>query len=193
MKCPKCGANNIDNYKFCRKCGAPNENNNPIKNNLNLVKNKKTFSRLLSHKKGLLLIGIILIILAISIFSFSSNDFYEGSGIAPGNEKIMNIEEFTDREGSDGVLYGVSFVLTNAPKETTTYYAKATWYDKDGNIVLTESDSLKYNTVYEDDTTDIYLSASTSKNITIDKCLIEITDNKGESIDSVEYKWLNIE
>lgn len=199
MKCPKCGCENDSGYAFCKECGEPLEvkntktsSENKLSDNIQENTNtndlgdkfsKKEFSK----KKGLLLgVGIIIIVALIAI---GINSLGLG-GIEPGNEALINVHQSQSNNSDGTISYYLDAVLTNAPKEANTYYVKATWYDASGNVLMAFSDDLKYDTIEDDNTMDIFLYKSHSP-VNISNCVIEITNNQGELVTSTDYKWIN--
>ncbi|MDO5849481.1 MAG: zinc ribbon domain-containing protein [Methanobrevibacter sp.] len=183
MKCPKCGSENVDDYKFCRKCGEPNPEAG--KETSSNKASKKSFDDLLNKRNLFLGIAIIAIVAVIAI-GLNNAGF---GGVQSGNEKILNIDQNQYVSSGENV-YSISFTLTNAPKEANSYFAKATWYDEDGTVVMTDTESLDYKYI-DDNHMDIYMAEGTPKNVTIKNCVIEITDSQGEVVTTADYKWLN--
>ena len=198
MRCPECGCENEENYKFCKKCGAPRENNikkiDPISNRgiSSIPKSKKLGGPLSSKsilRNPIVIAILIIVIIAIVAIAVSS---LEIGAIKPGNEGIININQKVYNSSSGDFVYQISFTLTNAPKEAKTYYAKATWYDSSGNVVLTKSDSLKFNSINDDNTMEVIIQATSPNKINnISKCTIEVTNNQGQSVTWADYSWLN--
>lgn len=180
MKCPKCGCQNDNKNAFCKECGEP-------------LKTKKTidipqFDKSKLSKRRIILLGVCIIVL-IAIISMGINSLGIGSP-APGNEAIINIENRQSNNSDGSVGYSISFTLTNAPKEVNTYSAKVTWYGANGEVLMTESEDLKYNSIEDDHTVDIYIYKNHSP-IDIKECVIEITNNQGELVTSTNYKWID--
>lgn len=199
MKCPKCGCENDSGYAFCKECGEPLEAkkakapsggklSDDIQKNISTKDLGDKFSRKeFSKKKGLLLgVGIIVIVALIAI---GINSLGIGA-IEPGNEALINLHQYQSNQSNGDIIYSMYAVLTNAPKEANTYYAKATWYDGSGNVLMTASEDLKYDRIDDDNTMDISLYKRHSP-VNISNCVIEITNNQGELVTSADYKWID--
>lgn len=134
----------------------------------------------------MILIGLAIVIVLLIAYSGISS-----MGIASGNEKIININQNNWSDNNSNYYYEISCTLSNAPKEAESYFAKVTFYDSNGNIILSKSNTLKYSFINDDNTMDVFLQAGSNNPVNIDKCVIEITNNQGELITSADYQWLN--
>lgn len=181
MKCPKCGCQNDDKNVFCKECGEP-------------LKDKKivaipNIGRFKLSKGKTILLGVVVIVL-IAIIAIGINSLDLGAPAA-GNEALINIDnDQSNNSEDDSVYYSVSFTLTNAPREVDTYSAKVTWYGDNGEALMSETEDLKYNTVEDDHTVDMYIGKSHSP-IDINEFVIEIMNNQGELVTSAHHKWID--
>lgn len=185
MKCPKCGTENVDNYKFCRKCGEPRSNGSNI-NNSNfkdiILKIINYFADLFKKDKKLFRL-VVIIIIAFAIFGISN--LINGE-ISSGNEKIINMVQ------EDYSCPTISFTLTNAPDDADTYDAKAIWYDSNNHTIGSKIYPLDYEIINSDNTMDIVIyGPSELENKTISKCVVEVTNNQGDVVASSECNWIN--
>lgn len=183
MKCPKCGCENDEKYAFCKECGEPLEKTSKITDKTNSGDKKSPLS-----KKGLLIgIGVIAVI---ALLAIGLNSLGIGS-VEPGNEAIISIDQDSWDTGTDGeIYYSLSFVLTNAPREANSYYAKLTFYNDAGEVIMSNSEDLEYSTINDDHTMDIIAGASHTP-VDISNVVIEITNNQGELVTSADYKWIS--
>ncbi len=184
--CPKCGSNLPDGAKFCLNCGFEiNSNINNTKStsyqNPGANQNNSSF-----YKGGkIFLVLIILVVIVGGTIIFTS---LGGGSTGPKVENVtLTITEVGGWGGSSSYSLYTEALFEHVPSNLEGYNIKTSYYDKNNNLIGSETESLK-SAYYKTDYSIMIGYYTTYKKPNPDHVSVEII-NDGNTINNYTYKF----